>query len=564
MSRISERPPVGVEFTETMRGWISLEVLDDYRRGADRGRADGSTLEFTVTVRTDDVDAMVADPSHPARISGEVRAPTLSPVPLAVDRGEFHLFVEDTEVAQGRRMVYAMPMRTSDGREFHLSGHKLIHDDLGFDLWKDTTTLFVTLREGPDESGRVVGRGIVTIAPADFKKQMSTVRAVGASNEFEALRAVAVFGQFFAGVLQEIYGGPLAPSVVFDPDAPPRARRELRLPPPQVYRFDADDGTRLKLTRFRGGDKGPVILAPGFGTSGLAYLIDTVETNLPEYLCDRGYDVWVFDYRASPELPSSATEFTLDDIAGRDWPAAVAEVRRLTGRDSVQVMAHCVGSLSFLMAQALGLKGVRSAVSSALTLHPVPPLLNEIKSRLYLANFLYTAGVGTLSTDFSTRSDLLDRAFDRLLKLYPTRERCNSPVCRRILFMYGEVYDHDRLNAATHSAIHEMFGVANMTTFKHLTTILNAGHAVRADGADVYLAHPERFRLPITFIHGENNNLFRPEGSRQTYDFLRRENGDALYARHVIPDYAHMDCFIGKDSARDVFPVVEEALARHA
>ena len=37
---------------------------------------------------------------------------------------------------------------------------------------------------------------------------------------------------------------------------------------------------------------------------------------------------------------------------------------------------------------------------------------------------------------------------------------------------------------------------------------------------------------------------------------LREANGPDLYTRTVIKNYAHMDCFIGKDSARDVFPIV--------
>ncbi len=112
----------------------------------------------------------------------------------------------------------------------------------------------------------------------------------------------------------------------------------------------------LRLTRFRGGSKGPVVLSPGFGTSSIAYTIDTVETNYPEYLFEHGYDVWVLDYRASPLLPSSDTQFTLDDIARYDYPAAVEKVRAETGAESVQIVAHCVGSLTLLMSLGLGLR----------------------------------------------------------------------------------------------------------------------------------------------------------------------------------------------------------------
>ena len=78
----------------------------------------------------------------------------------------------------------------------------------------------------------------------------------------------------------------------------------------------------------------------------------------------------MLDYRASPLLASSATQFNLDDIARYDYPAVVETVRAESGADSVQFMAHCVGSLTMLMALCLGLSGVRSAVSSQLTLHP--------------------------------------------------------------------------------------------------------------------------------------------------------------------------------------------------
>ena len=342
-----------------------------------------------------------------------------------------------------------------------------------------------------------------------------------------------------------------------------RARRPLRMSAPEVHDFAARDGVGLRLTRYRGGPKGPVILSPGFGTSGAAYTIDTVTTNLPEYLFAHGYDVWIFDYRASPALPSSATQFTLDDIADHDYPAAVQVVREVSRADTVQVMAHCVGSLTFLLAMTRGLEGVRSAVSSALTLHPVAPLLNRAKARLRLASLLATTGLGTLTTDVASDRSLGVRAFDRMMRFYPSQDRCNSTFCRRVLFLYGEVYDHSKLNPATHETLHEVFGVANLTTFKQISTILNKGHAVSAAGQEAYLPQADRLRIPIAFIHGENNRLFLPKGSEDTFRLLCNVNGPEYYVRHVIRDYAHMDCFIGQDADRDVFPVVRAELDKH-
>ena len=345
--------------------------------------------------------------------------------------------------------------------------------------------------------------------------------------------------------------------------SPRRARRPLKLCSPEVYDFTASDGVGLRLTRYRGGPKGPVILSPGFGTSGEAFNLDTVATNLPEYLFAHDYDVWIFDYRASPALPSAATQFTLDDIAASDYPAAVRLVREVSRADTVQVMAHCVGSLTFLLAMTRGLEGVRSAVSSALTLHPVAPLLNRVKARLRLASLLAATGAETLTTEVHDDARLGERLFDRLMRLYPSQDRCKSSFCRRVLFLYGEVYDHSKLNQATHQALHEVFGVANLTTFKQLGRLLNTGHAVSAEGREIYLPEAARLRIPIAFLHGENNRLFLPRGSQNTFDMLCKVNGPEYYVRHVVRNYAHMDCFIGKDADRDVFPVVLAELNKH-
>lgn len=343
-----------------------------------------------------------------------------------------------------------------------------------------------------------------------------------------------------------------------------RVRRPLRCGEPQIHEFETDDGVTLRLTRFEGGAKGPVILTPGFGTSAIAYTLDTTDTNFPEYLYEHGYDVWVLDYRASPALPSANTQFTLDDIARYDYPAAVAKVRELSGAGSVQIVAHCVGSLTMLMALGLGLEGVRSAVASQVTLHPRGGALNELRAGIYAGNLIQALGIDTLTTEFDDDPSFVERLYDKALAIYPAGdEPCDRPFCRRVMFMYGEVYEHDLLNEATHDHLDEAFGVANMTTLRHITKILREDHAVSMDGEHDYLDDVSGLAIPITFLHGADNRLFLPEGSAITYEFLRAANGPELYARDVIPGYAHMDCFIGKDAARDVYPVIAGRLDQH-
>lgn len=550
---------VGVQFTETMRGFLSTRVLDDYAAAATAGEQDGSPFAFTLTIRSDDLDAMLTNPDHAASIVGTVEAPALSPAPLTVTQGQFQLFVADAEHVRGRRMWYRMRLAAEDGQHYGFEGYKLVNDDEGPDIWKDTSTLYITVRRGAAPDAPVAGKGVLHIKPADFALQMSTLKVLNAPGRLERLKATLRFGKFFAGSLWNVYGSVLERSNYLVPDAPPRKRRPLRLGPAEVHPFTTGDGVSLRLTRFKGGAKGPVILAPGFGTSGLAYTIDTVDTNLPEFLYARGYDVWVLDYRASPALPASDTQFTVDEIATQDWPSAVAKVRQVSGASSVQVMGHCVGSLSFLMAVLAGMTGVRSAVCSQLTLFPVAPALTDTKAAMRLASLLYAAGDHFWQTDAEAQKKM-EVALDEFMRFYPTHEGCTSAVCRRILFLYGEVFHHANLNDATHEAIHEMFGRANLTALKHLTRMIQKGHVVDRLGQDVYLPNASRLALPISFIHGEINHMFLPRGSEQTYEFLRQKNGPQWYTRTVIPHYAHMDCFIGRDSARDVFPIVAAEL----
>jgi cholesterol oxidase len=553
----------GIEFTETMRGHVARGAGEDYEAARAQGEREGTAFAFTVTVRAPNLERLIADPAHEANLSGTVTAPVFSPTPMQITEGRFHLLVRDPERPGTRKMVYRMSLAGDGGRRFYLEGYKTIHDDAGPDLWPDTTTLFVTLREG-DDRGPVAARGILRIHLADFRKQMGTMKAIGAKGKLEELKTMARFGRFFLGALNEVYGGVFAKPSAFNQDAPPRQRRPLRTGLPEIHYFETGDGVRLKLTRFEGGKKGPVILSPGFGTSAVAYTIDTTETNLPEYLYEHEYDVWVLDYRASPDLPSAATQFTLDDIARYDYPAAVETVLKSSGADSLQIMAHCVGSLTMLMSLAQGLRGVRSAVSSQLTMHPRVAPLNKTRIGLHTASFITALGVGTLTTEIDADRGWSERLYDTLLRLYPAgHERCANAFCRRILFMYGEVYDHDQLNDATHEALHEAFGVANLKTFKHISLAVRKGHIVSADGDDVYLPAVERLKLPIAFLHGENNRLFLPEGSRLTYEYLRERNGPERYVRHIIKNYAHMDCFIGKDAARDVYPIVRAELDKH-
>ena len=347
---------------------------------------------------------------------------------------------------------------------------------------------------------------------------------------------------------------------LFDRNQSPRTKRVLRVEVPTVYFFEAGDGVRLRLMRYRGGTKGPVILSHCIGVSQLMYSIDTIATNLLEYLYERGFDVWLLDHRLSIELPASHRQSTMDDVATKDYPAAVAKVIELSGAANVQVVAHGVGSSTFTMAMLAGLQGVRAAVCSQVSTDLLVPFLNRFKSRL--TPLAYHSGMRVLSTYTDADAGHLDRLYDWGIKYYPmpAKERCRNPACQRVSGLFGNLYEHDQLNADTHRALHEMFGVVNLTAMRQLSLLSTVTHLVDAAGENVYLPHLQRLAMPIAYLHGGDNICVLPSSTQRTMDRVIACNGPDHYVRHLIPNYGHVDCIIGKDAATDVYPLISAHL----
>ena len=196
--------PVSVQFTETMRGYIAVGETADFQTGYDKGQTDASVCLFTLTIRTGDVFQLAQDPTHAGAMAGTLTAPSLSDQPMTISGGVFNLFEADPDPAH-LKMKYHMQLHTHDGRTYFFYGYKEIDDDQGPQLWKDTTVLYTTIFDGPDEKAPVLAKGILKIAPGDFALQMTTMEAVHASSLGEKARALETFSHFFTAELVDTY-----------------------------------------------------------------------------------------------------------------------------------------------------------------------------------------------------------------------------------------------------------------------------------------------------------------------------------------------------------------------
>jgi cholesterol oxidase len=197
--------PATVRFTEEMLGHVTFGETD-FNRGAASDRPGSSFFKFHLTIAVDDIHRFGSDPRRQAGAFGWVECDALGGR-LPVERGVFNLFV-DTEPGV-KHMLYRLFFRDGVGHPLTMTGYKLVRDDAGFDVWRDTTTLFTRVLRGhveADEDGaaELVASGVLHIRMRDFAKQLTTFRASGRGTG-AALGALLRFGWIFLGQLAEAY-----------------------------------------------------------------------------------------------------------------------------------------------------------------------------------------------------------------------------------------------------------------------------------------------------------------------------------------------------------------------
>lgn len=326
-----------------------------------------------------------------------------------------------------------------------------------------------------------------------------------------------------------------------------------------VINFRARDGRLCNLIHICGTRQsklGPVLLVHGAGARANIFRPPNT-THFVNALLDHGYDVWLENWRASIDLPPC--EWTLDDAALYDHPAAVQKVVELTGTPTIKAIVHCQGSTSFMLSAVAGLvPQVTTIVSNAVSLHPQVSWFSKQKAR-------YAVPVMELLTPYlnpqwgERAEGVVPRLLQGLVKL--THHECSNGVCRFSSFTYGTgfpvLWRHENLSDRTHDWIRQEFANVPLTFFRQMARCLDAGHLVsQSPGlpADPTAVAPQT-QARVAFIAGELNDCFKWQSQQASFDWFEhhRPNHHSL---HVLGGYGHLDVFIGKNAERDTFPVL--------
>lgn len=333
----------------------------------------------------------------------------------------------------------------------------------------------------------------------------------------------------------------------------------------RVVEFAALDGFGLNLINVRNParyDRGPVLLVHGAGVRANLFRAP-VETTLVDELIANGYDVWLENWRASIDLTPNL--WTLDQAAAYDHPAAVQTVCQLTGRNQIKAIIHCQGSTSFMMSAVAGLvPQVETIVSNAVSLHPIVPAWSAFKLRFAVP--LVRLLKPYFDCQWGNRSpDLIAWLMTSLVRL--SHHECDNTVCKMVSFTYGSgfpaLWRHENLNNATHEWIRHEFAHVPLTFFRQMARCVARGRLVsyeRIPGLpDDYTANPPQTDARFAFFAGDRSRCFLPESQVRTHEYLSQFRKD-FHTLHRLPGYSHLDVFIGKSAAKDIFPLILKEL----
>ncbi|MFE4546984.1 alpha/beta hydrolase [Streptomyces sp. NPDC056785] len=362
---------------------------------------------------------------------------------------------------------------------------------------------------------------------------------------------------------------------------PARALRTARAPHPLRHRLDparveeipftTSDGVRLALTRVDSGarDRPAVLLLHGHTASADMFLLPETR-NLVDVLLDDGYEPWLLDWRGSRRFPYNETggRYTYDDVALYDLPEAVSRIRERVGGRPLFVVAHCVGSLTLSLSMAAGLvPGLAGVVSQGVFL--TPKLAGRTSLRMTVAGELLRNRVDHIPVDF--RKVGLRSRYTPLFALASRGAACPDPTCQ-ILHnsAWGSgasLFVHENLSDATHDRLAELLGPAPLWILPHLRRIELARTVVRWHDTDHrYRALPPnaldaaaRIDAPVLLLSGSENGLWL-DSQRLCHEVLAHREPQLDVSYTEIPGYGHLDTFLGRGAALDVFGHILEFL----
>lgn len=324
--------------------------------------------------------------------------------------------------------------------------------------------------------------------------------------------------------------------------------------PDEVCYTTTEDGWRIGISRYRPVDRKyaePLLLVHGIASNRLSFDL-TDRLSLAMSLARAGFDVWVVDLRGRgdsvrPKLFSGLRyDWSFDEYAEKDLPAAVKEVLRATGAARVHLVGFSIGALACYAylsdTKRAGTKrdlGVGSLVSLA-----GPTSFKRLEKFLSarLIRSLRWMRHRWMMRVLAPGSGYLHPS---PLQLIYNPENTDGLTQRRAM-----------VNAVANFARNELLQYADWIRGDVFRSI---------DQRRDYRAELGRIEVPALFVAGARDPFAAPDAVKETFDactgIKEKEFRICSRAQGMKANYGHFDLLLGRDAPDEVYPMVAEFLA---
>jgi pimeloyl-ACP methyl ester carboxylesterase len=319
-------------------------------------------------------------------------------------------------------------------------------------------------------------------------------------------------------------------------------------------------------------------MIPGAAVDHAIFALPTVPLNAVNYFTMCGFRVFVPVHRIG-KLDGERGSWTTHD-ARLDIAASLEQIRLICGVQKVYIVAHCLGSVALatgLLDGTIPAEWVLGITASQVFMNPVWSIRNRFKATIPLTKIYSLFNGHWMQCGESAGGKRRCSMMDQFLRFQPEdgHERCNSAACHRVTFVFGRCWNHNNLNDLTHRHIGSLFGgvsmslidlVRNMGSIGSVTTPLQSHESLVTDKNMDRLAN-----IPIFFFVGSKNAVLSPAATEKSFENLQHRLGSNAghsssrrpqYRRVVVDGYGHLDCWIGVNAYKDVFPLVREEIDR--